>query len=151
LHERLGSTAAHAPLGGIERGGWKLVYDDKPNIFVHAEDELGKRISLQYSLGVVLKDSGEFQDVTPGSPAYLAGIGPGMKLVAINGRHWSKSVLRDAIRASKGTDQPIDVLVENAKFFKTYSISYHEGEKNPHLQRSDAPDILGEILKPLTK
>ena len=151
LQERLGSTAAHAPLGGIERGGWKLVYDDKPNIFVHAEDELGKRISLQYSLGVVLKDSGEFQDVIPGSPAYLAGIGPGMKLVAINGRQWSKSLLRDAIRAAKGNDQPIDVLVENAKFFKTYSISYHEGEKNPHLERSDAPDILGEILKPLTK
>jgi predicted metalloprotease with PDZ domain len=151
LKERIGSTAPHAPLGGIERGGWKLVYDDKPNLFVHAEDELDKRISVQYSLGLVIRDSGDLQDVIPGSPAYVAGMGPGMKLVAVNGRHWSKTVLSDAVRASKGNDQAIDLLVENAKFFKTYSISYHEGEKNPHLERSAGPDILGEILKPLTK
>jgi hypothetical protein len=74
-----------------------------------------------------------------------------MKLVAVNGRQWSKSVLKDAVRASHESDQPIDLLVENAKFFKTYSIAYHDGEKNPHLVRGDGPDILSEILKPLTK
>jgi hypothetical protein len=41
--------------------------------------------------------------------------------------------------------------VENANFFRTYSIPYHGGIKNPHLQRTEAPDVLGEILKPVTK
>jgi len=45
-----------------------------------------------------------------------------MKLVAVNGRAWSSDVLQDALRASKDSKQPIDLLVENAKFFKTYSI-----------------------------
>ena len=85
-----------------------------------------------------------------GSPAYVAGIGPGMKLVAVNGRAWSKDVLLDALRASKGNHQPIELLIENAKFFKTYSISYHDGIRNPHLERTDQPDLMGEILKPLT-
>ena len=86
-----------------------------------------------------------------GSPAYNAGIGPEMKLVAINGRAWSKDVLQDALRASKDSKQPIDLLVENAKFFKTYSIAYHDGIRSPHLERSEGTDVLGEILKPLTK
>jgi hypothetical protein len=43
------------------------------------------------------------------------------------------------------------LLVENAQFFKTYSVTYQGGEKNPHLERVSAqPDILGDILKPLT-
>ena len=58
---------------------------------------------------------------------------------------------QDALRASNGSDRPIDLLVENANFFKTYSIPYHGGIRNPHLERTDAPDVLGEILKPLSK
>jgi predicted metalloprotease with PDZ domain len=151
LRDRIHSTAAHAPLGGIERGGWKLVYDDKPNAFIHAGEVLGKDFSVYFSLGFVVKESGELQDVVPNSPAYLAGIGPGMKLVAVNEKKWSKAGLKDALRAAQENDQPIELLIENAKVFKTYSVSYHDGEKNPHLVRSDGADILGEILKPLTK
>jgi len=75
-----------------------------------------------------------------------------MKVLAVNGRQFSPDLLHAAIKAAQGTSQPIDLLVENAQFFKTYSVSYHDGEKHPHLERtSDQPDILGDILKPLTK
>jgi len=151
LQERVNSTNAGAPLGGIERGGWRLVYNDQPNVFIHAGEELDKYVDAAYSLGFVVRKDGEFRDVIHGSPAYAAGIGPGMRLVAIDGRAWSKDVLRDALRASKDSNRPIELLVENAKFFKTYSIAYHDGARNPHLERSEASDVLGEILKPLTK
>ena len=86
-----------------------------------------------------------------GSPAYQAGLGPGMKLVAVNGRKWSPSLLHEAVKTAQGSERPIELLVENAQFFKTYSVAYHDGEKNPHLERvSERPDVLGEILKPLT-
>jgi predicted metalloprotease with PDZ domain len=151
LTKRVNSTEPRAPLGGLERGGWRLVYNDQPNKLMSAGDRLGKRADLTYSLGFQIKDDGQFLDVILNSPAYLAGIGPGMKLVAINGRAWSKDVLQDALRASKNNNQPIELLVENAKFFKTYAIPYHDGIKYPHLERTEAPDILGEILNPLTK
>jgi predicted metalloprotease with PDZ domain len=151
LKERVSSTKAGAPLGGIERGGWRLVYNDHPNVFIHTREKLRKSADASYSLGFLVKEDGEFLDVIHGSPAYAAGIGPGMKLVAINGRAWSKDVLRDALRASEESKQPIELLVENAKFFKTYSIAYHDGIRNPHLERTEAADVLGEILKPLTK
>ena len=151
LQRRVNSTSARAPLDGIERGGWRLVYSDQPNVFVHTGEKLQKSVDASYSLGFVAKEDGEFSDVIHGSPAYDAGIGPGMKLVAINGRAWSKEVLLDALRASKESQQPIELLVENAKFFKTYSIAYNGGIRSPHLERSEGSDVLGEILKPLTK
>jgi predicted metalloprotease with PDZ domain len=151
LRARVSSTAPHAPLGGIENGGWRLVYNDQPNAFIEAGDKLRKSTDAFYSLGFLVRADGRFQDVIPGSPAYAAGIGPGMKLLAVNGRRWSGSVLRDALRASRNSTVPIELLVENASFFKTYSIPYHGGLQYPHLERNDAADLLGKILTPLTK
>jgi predicted metalloprotease with PDZ domain len=151
LQERVNAVKAGAPLGGIERGGWRLVYNDQPNVLIHTDEQLDKYVDASFSLGFTMKEDGEFLDVIQGSPAYLAGIGPGMKLVAVNGRAWDKDVLQDALRASRDRKQPIDLLVENAKFFQTYSVDYHDGIRNPHLERTDAADVLGEIVKPLTK
>jgi predicted metalloprotease with PDZ domain len=151
LRERVEATSSHAPLGGIERGGWKLVYNEKPNLFTSAEEKLGKFGDFSYSLGFSVGEDGKLDDVIVGSPAYQSGLGPGMKLVAVNGRKWSPSVLRAALKGAQGSDQPIELLVENAQFFKTYSVGYHDGERNPHLERvAERPDVLGDILRPLT-
>ena len=152
LRERVSTVSQHAPLGGIERGGWKLVYSDKPNLLTQAEEKLSKRADFSYSLGFDVAQDGRLDDVIVGSHAYQAGIGPGMKMVAVNQRKWSPSVLHAALKAARASDQPIELLVENAQFFKTYSVTYHDGEKNPHLERvPDQADILGDILKPLTQ
>lgn len=152
LNERVHATSAHAPLGGIERGGWKLVYGDKPNVFTQVIEKQFKFADFSYSLGFGIGEDGKFDDVIVGSPAYQAGLGPGMQLIAVNGRKWSPELLHVAIKAAQGGRQPIELLVENAQFFKTYSVDYHDGERNPHLERaSDQPDILADILKPLTQ
>jgi predicted metalloprotease with PDZ domain len=151
LHERVDATSTHAPLGGVERGGWKLVYNDKTNAFTHAEEQLAHFADFSYSLGFSVGEDGKLGDVIVGSPAYKSGMGPGMKLVAVNGRKWTPAVLRAAVKAAQGSDQTIELLAENEQFFKTYSVVYHDGMKSPHLERvSDQPDILGDILKPLT-
>lgn len=149
LKQRVNSVITHAPLDGIERGGWRLVYNDQPNAFQRAEEKLNGGVNLTYSLGFWLKKDGEFGDVIPGSPAYDVGIGPGMKLVAVNGRRWTKEVLHDAIRAAQNSHQPIELLVVNKQIFKTCSVKYDEGERNPHLERVPAPpDLLSDILRP---
>ncbi|MHB8215539.1 MAG: M61 family metallopeptidase [Candidatus Sulfotelmatobacter sp.] len=152
LRDRVGSTSTHAPLGGIEREGWKLVYNDEPNLFDKALEKLEKSADLSYSLGFTVDKDGKFNDVIVGSPAYQSGIGPGMTLIAVNGRTWTPQVLRAALKAAQETPAPIELLVENAQFFQTYSISYHAGEQNPHLERvSGQPDLLTILLTPLTK
>jgi predicted metalloprotease with PDZ domain len=151
LKERVNATSTHAPLGGIERGGWKLVYNDTPNLFEKAAEKLSKSADFSYSLGFDVDKDGKFSDVIVGSPAYKAGVGPEMKLLAVNGRKWSPEIVRAALKAAQGHDEPIRLLVENAQFIQTYSVDYHGGEKNPHLQRvAGQPDILGDILKPMS-
>jgi predicted metalloprotease with PDZ domain len=151
LRERVGSTSTHAPLGGIERDGWKVVYNDKPNLFTQALEKLAKFADFSCSLGFTVAEDGKLDDVIAGSPSYQAGVGPGMKLVAVNGRKWTPAVLHDAIKAAQGTAVPIELLVENGKFFQTYSVPYHEGDKNPHLERvSGRPDFLEVMLTSLT-
>jgi len=152
LKERVGATSTHAPLGGIERDGWKLVYNDQPNVFTKAAEKLAKFADFSYSLGFTVAEDGKLDDVIVGSPAYQAGIGPGMKLVAVNGRKWTPPVLHAALKTAQESTGTIDLLVENAQFFQTYSIAYHEGDRNPHLERvSSAPDVLNVLLTPLTR
>ncbi|HEV2469496.1 MAG TPA: M61 family peptidase [Candidatus Sulfotelmatobacter sp.] len=151
LNQRVNNTSTHAPLGGIERGGWTLVYNDQPNAFGREIEKVAKFSDFSYSLGFTVGQDGKIHDVILGSPAYKAELGPNMKLLAIDGRKWSPELLHDAVRDAKGTEKPIDLLVENAEFYKTYSISYHDGERNPHLKRvAGQPDLLGDILKPLS-
>jgi predicted metalloprotease with PDZ domain len=151
LRERVGATSTHAPLGGIERGGWKLVYNDQPNALTQAVEKLVKFTNFAYSMGFSVGENGDFYDVIVDSPAYAAGLGPGMKLMAVNGRKYSPPVLRAALKAAQGSAAPIELLVENGQYIKTYAVNYHDGDRNPHLERvSSEPDVLGEILKPLT-
>jgi len=151
LNERVNDVLPRAPLGGIVRGGWKLVYNEKPNVYVRAAEKTRKFENYFYSLGFAVNEKAELIDVIPGSPAYQAGIGPGMKLIAINGRLWSKDVLKEAVGTSKENPKPIELLVSNAEFVKSYSLDYHGGLQNPHLERTSGEDLLDEIINPLTK
>ena len=102
-----------------------------------------------YSLGFRTSDQ-TVQDVLFDSPAFRAGLGPGMKLVAINGRQANDELLRAAIRDAKGNGAPIELITENTGFFRVTKIDYHGGEKYPHLVRDSANrDYLDDILKPM--
>lgn len=151
LKERVQATSEHAPLGGITGGGWRLVYTEKPNAFLAAVAKEAKVTEVMYSLGFELNKDGTLIDVIPGSPAYLAGLGPGMKLLAVNGRRWSSAVLTDALNTAHASRQPIEFIAQNGEFFKTYSVPYADGVKSPHLERVDTqPDLLTSIIRAKT-
>ena len=146
--ERLTNHGPGAPLGGIEGSGWKLVYDEYQSEMDANRMGITRSIDATYSLGLSLRDDGGIRDTIEGMPAALAGIGPGMQLIAVNGRQFSPDVLRDALRAAKIGSAPIELLIENTDYYKTYKIDYHGGEKYPHLVRDESkPDLLSDILK----
>ena len=147
--KRLQSTEPRAPLGGIERGGWKLVYRDTLNAVQKSAETVRKTVDLRYSLGILLGEDGTMKDVIPGLPAAKAGLAPGMKLIAVNERQFTKEILRDALRLGTQNSRPLEFLVENGEFYRTYSLDYHSGERYPYLEREIAKtDLLGAIIKP---
>jgi predicted metalloprotease with PDZ domain len=148
LNERLHSTSAHAPLGGITKSGWKLVYDNVRSDFWKAYEDKKKFTDLSYSIGLQVKEDGTLVDVLYGGPAQKAGVTPAVKLLAVNGRQFTPTVLREAIATMK----PLDLLVKDGEFYKTHRVEYTGGEKYPHLVRdSSAPDLMSAILAGKTK
>jgi predicted metalloprotease with PDZ domain len=149
LRERLDSKSPRAPMGGITNGGWKLVYSEQKNATMEAREKSSDNIDLSFSLGFIATKEGEVRDVVPGSPAYAAGLGAGMKIIGVNGRKWSRDVVRAALRGGMHSQQPLALLAENGEYYSTFQVNYHEGERNPHLVRVEGQqNLLDEMIKP---
>ena len=149
LTDRLTTKVDHAPLGGIENGGYRLVYTDTPNSMEQArEAETG--VDAWYSLGLHISHNGVLRDVLFYSLAYKADLGPDMTIVAVNGRQYTDALMHDVIRNSKTAQTPIELIVENTGYYRVVQIDYHGGERYPHLERVESkPDLLDQILQPL--
>ena len=150
FNERLNRTGTdRAPLGGVEAGGYRLTYTDRPSEAQRAREQILRNVNVAYSIGLQLTEEGSVVDVFPEMVAAKAGIGPGMKIVAVNGRQYSGDVLRGAIRDAR-SGGALELLVQNGKAFTTYKLNYRDGERYPILERNGQSALLDEILKPLS-
>jgi predicted metalloprotease with PDZ domain len=141
-----------APLEGLENSGWKLTYSEVMNEHQRADEDSNRVVNVSFSLGFSVHapgsdDANTIVDVAPHSPAANAGIAPGMRLVAVNGRRWSAETLREAISGAKNTKDPIELLIENEDYFHEYRVDYHGGERYPHLTATSGADVLSEIAQ----
>jgi predicted metalloprotease with PDZ domain len=145
IEQRVYRVAPHPPLGALDATGWHLVYNDTPNWYESLRERTTKQTDVSFSLGMWIKSDGTIADVVHGSHAFGAGLMPGMKINAVNGRKYGGDVLREEIRAKK----PLDVAVEQGSFAGTFHIDYAAGERFPHLERIEGkPDVLSDILRP---
>ncbi|MEO8372214.1 MAG: M61 family peptidase, partial [Candidatus Solibacter sp.] len=152
LNQRVKSIEARAPLGGIERGGWKLTFDGVRSDFWKAREETRKVTDLTYSIGILLGEEGLVADVRYGGAAQKAGLTPSVKLIAVNTRQYTPTALREAIAKTATDTKPLELLVKNGEFYQTIRVDYHGGERYPHLTRNPAtPDILTAIIAPQVK
>jgi predicted metalloprotease with PDZ domain len=152
---RVQGLAAEPPLDGLARAGWRLAYAKEPSPYFKARDKVNKSIDLRASLGLLLDDGGKVTDVVPGAPADKAGLGPAMKVAAVDGRKFTPERLvgaiaaHDAAAGGKGT---LDLLVENADSYSVHSVAWSEGPRYPRLERVEGkPDLLSEIFKARAK
>ena len=146
---RLNATGTdRAPLGGVETGGYRLSYADKASDGEKTREQISRNVSVAYSIGLRLNEDGSIIDALPEMAASKAGISPGMKIVAVNGREYSADALRAAIQNTKNGGA-LELLVLNGKALSTFTLNYRDGEKYPRLERNGQPPLLDEILKPL--
>ena len=146
LGSRIYQVTQRAPLDGITRSGWRLVYNDTKNEYITAGDK--ERVDATYSIGLHVRASdGVVNDVALDSPAGKVGIGPGMQILAVNGLRYSADVLRNAIKESKMASGPMSIEFQNDDIVKTVSLDYHGGIREPHLERDPSkPDMLAQVL-----
>jgi predicted metalloprotease with PDZ domain len=147
-NERLTNHGPGAPLGGIEGTGWKIVYDENRSPMMRAWEDDHRTLNAAFSVGLITKENGEIEDTIEQMDAAHAGIGPGMKILAVNGRRFTPQLFRDALHEGKNASQPLQLLIENTDYFRTFILDYHGGEKYPHLVREESkPDMMTEIIR----
>jgi predicted metalloprotease with PDZ domain len=152
LNDRVNGINPRVDLEGIEQGGYKLVYTDKPSDFEKASFALRNPAKdVWFSIGVALDADGTISDVRVGGPADKAKFIPGEKIMAVNGKIYSKDLLHAAIRQSKTASVPIHFILQNDTLVSLVDLDYHDGERYPTLVRNEGPAYLDDIAKPLVE
>ncbi len=147
IHRHLDALDITPLLGGLERSGWKLVYTAEPNAAVATRERRRQATVRRWSIGFNLDKDAKIVDVVSDRAAALAGASPGMTVIAVNGRKFTTKLLDAAIAEAQVTRRPIELLVDNADFFKTLSIEYYDGPRYPHLVRIEGrPDTLSNVI-----
>ena len=144
--DAVGPDAA-APLDGIVRGGYRLVFVEEPDAaYKRVRADWGR--DFLHSLGFTLSGSNTITNVLWGSPAFEAGLTTGWEIVAVNDVSASAERLRRTVTAAKDGG-PIRLIVKNGDRFRTVEIAYDGGLRYPALERiGGTRDRLGDILTP---
>jgi predicted metalloprotease with PDZ domain len=135
------------PFEGIEAAGWRITYNDTPLHEPFWFELLPFGVIADTSIGVVTEKDGTIFDVGPGSPAYDAGLGPHMMILAVNGHIYSADALNEAI--ARPPNGKITLIVRNFDSVEVRELKYAGGLRYPHLEQIPGKhDFLSEILAP---
>ena len=150
IDTRLNQPGQPAPVGGIEKGGYKLVWKEEPNPFDKARMAEAKNLPLAWSLGVSIDKDAKVTSTQWDSPAFNAGVVTGSKVLAVNGIAYNADELKKAITAAKD-GRGVELLFQRGDKFQTVKIDYRGGLRYPWLERAapgTAPTGLDLLLLP---
>jgi len=149
LQHRVYDVTPSAPLEGINKGGYTLVYTAEPTKWIKSAEKAGKNSDLTYSGGLVVGMDGKVSSVLWDSAAFNAGITVGTQITAINGRDFESDALKDAIKAAAGNGPAPELLVHDGDVYRTVKLDWHGGLRYPRLQKvGSAPGTLDALLAP---
>ncbi len=147
LRTRLDGHGPGAPLDGLARGGYKLVYTEKESDYTKASTTRRKVVDLTYSLGLVVNRENKLTAVQWDGPAYKLGLTTGTQIVAVDNVAYDGDRLKTAVTNAKKNGTAIEMLVKNGDRYRTVRFDYHDGLRYPHLERVEkTPDRLDQIL-----
>ena len=149
LRTRLESDGPGAPLDGLARGGWRLVFTDIESDYQKSSEARRKVLDLSYGVGMTVGKDGVLASVDWNMPAFKAGLTADTQIIAVDGDAYESDRLKDAIRSAAKDSHPIALLVKTNNQFRTVTVTYRGGLRYPHLERiTGTPDRIGEILAP---
>lgn len=129
LHRRVEG----APLEGLKRGGYDLVYRPHRSDFCKSFDAQANQLDLRFSIGLVVSTSGTVQEVMWGSAAFDAGLTAGALVQKVNGRDFTETGLGEAV----ASEAPISLTIRSRpqSMPREIELDYPTGHRFPHLQR----------------
>ena len=152
LHTRLEANGPGAPLDGLARGGYRLVFTGVESEYQKSAEARRKVLDLSYGIGMTVGKDGVLAGVDWDMAAFKSGLTADTQIIAVDGDAFDNDRLKDAIRSAAKDGAPIALLVKTNNQFRTVDIAYRGGLRYPHLERiPGTADRLGEILAPKTE
>jgi predicted metalloprotease with PDZ domain len=152
LRSRLDGHGPGAPLDGLGRGGYRLVYRPTESAYQKSAEGLRKTADFTYSIGLSVsarEGGGTISGVLWDGPAFKAGLTADDKILAVDGEAFSADGLKQAIKDSPTRQEPIQLIVQDKDEVRTVSIDYHGGPRYPALEKiAGAKSSLDDILAP---
>ncbi|MBV9527855.1 PDZ domain-containing protein [Sphingomonas sp.] len=136
LQHRVYDIAPRAPLEGITKGGYRLVFTSEPTKWIKMAEAQRKFSDFTYSGGFAVAPDGHVASVLWGGPAYAAGLTIGSQVMAVNGRTFDPDALKEAIKAANGTTAPVALLIKQDDVFRTVNVDWHGGLRYPRLVKA---------------
>jgi len=136
LQEKVYGVSPQAPLEGITKGGYKLVYTAEPTKWWMSGEKSRKASDLTYSGGLVVGSDGKVSSVLWDSAAFNAGLTVGSQIMAINGRNFDADSLKQAIKAAAAGGAAPQLLVHDGDVYRTVTLDWHGGLRYPRLVKT---------------
>lgn len=145
LRTHLDSHRDADALAGLAHAGWRLVYADVPSESFR-QDEADTGVSnLDYSIGLQVRKTGAVRSVAWDSPAFRAGMAPGLRITAVNGQAFTPAALEAGVKAAGSA--PLVLTVDADGRSRTMAVSYAGTLRYPRLERiPGSPDWLAILL-----
>ena len=149
LRTRLDETSPRAPLDGLERGGYRLVYTETPTDYAKANESRRKVTDLTFSLGAVIDGTGKITSVMWDGPVFRAGLASDVQIVAVNNIAFDGEKLKAAVKATKENGPAVELLIKQGDVYRSIRLDYHGGLRYPRLERINGTRaLLDDILAP---
>jgi predicted metalloprotease with PDZ domain len=151
---RVSSPLEALPLDVIDRCGYRVQYAKKPSGYLEYLQQGSVRqgfISSRDSLGLTFGLDGRISAVVPGMIGDQAGLAPGVQVIGINGRKFTRERFEEAL-AESVTGRKMEFLLLDGDRFRTVVLEYSAGPRYLDLARDEQrPDVLEKILSPARK
>lgn len=147
IQTRFYAPPAALPFAGLEKTGYKVTYTDTP------ASNGGQAIpDYRPSFGAYITGTGAIVDVVTASAAEHAGLEVGMTILGVNGTLFSASSLQDGVRATRGRQNTLDLLIAVDNHYRTVRVNGLDGARFPNLVRDTTqPDLFGAICGSASK
>jgi len=150
LGARVRATGTRDRTAGLHASGWDLGYVPLVPPTIELSDieymrGCSKCADYSTSIGAVVASDGTIVDVTPGSPIEAARIGPGTRIVKVNGVRFDAKAMFDGVCGT--TTTRVDLMLERGGETRQVQLEYDGGYRVPDLRRTSGRDLLSKIVE----
>jgi predicted metalloprotease with PDZ domain len=141
---KLNRPRTGAPLDGLERGGYRLVYRQEPSAYQKGKEAVFETINLLHSVGLSVAKKGDLLEVLWDSPAFDAKLTAGSAILQVNGDNFEAERLKAAV----GAGGPLALTVATGKHRRDV-VLHSPGHRYPQLEPIPGQRLrLDDILEP---